>query len=85
MITADNVPSVYWLGFEGDTYRQFVSTLGPEGWSEKELVDREAFKASLRKEMTSLPALPEGLQAAQQASIHIRSKTGLQSIPLKTH
>lgn len=83
VIAADNIPSVYWSGFNGDTYSKYVSTWTGDGWSQKKIDDNQDYKALLENEMGLMPDLPGFIKDPQKASIHIRMKSGLQSIPLQ--
>jgi len=83
IIAADNIPSVYWSGFNGDTYSNYVSTWTGDGWSQKKIVENQNYKALFESGMELMPDLPGFIKDPQKASIHIRMKSGLQSIPLQ--
>ncbi len=75
-INKEGIPCVEWSGYDGEKYRNYSSKWNGTGWDE----EIETESSNLYE---SIPDLPDFLDDAGTASIHIEDGRGIQSIPLK--
>jgi lysophospholipase L1-like esterase len=77
-------PWVSWLGYDGDTYRNYFSKWTGTGWKDEIIAEEGGIsQLALMKEAYNIPDLPDFLHDVDMASIHIRDGLPIQSIRLR--
>ena len=82
-INPENRPYVIWSGFDGESYRQYISKwTGTEWEDEAEVENTNVYRSMIKSKASLVPDLPAYIGDQSQASVHIRGIREVQSIRL---
>jgi hypothetical protein len=77
-------PFVYWLGYRDGSYRVYYSKWNGLEWEyETETDDEKIYHTLIKNDKNVIPTLPGFISELNTASLHIRKKGKIQSIPLR--
>jgi len=82
-INPENRPYVIWSGYDGESYRQYISKwTGTEWEDEAEVENTDAYPSMIKSKARLVSYLPAYIGDQSQASVHIRGIREVQSIRL---
>ena len=82
-INPEGRPYVIWSGYDGESYRQYISKwTGTEWEDEAEVENTGAYPSMIKNKAHLIPDLPAYIGKQSQASVHIRGIQKVQSIRL---